>query len=212
MNSWQAAEWLAAAAILVAVIFGILTIRGAQKRRGKLLVAHTSTSLLAEGAGARLLEVTFRDITVPDPHLITIFIKNIGPYDLTSEHFHEKEPLKITVQGTWYGVVEQGRSTGGKLKICTEGIGADNAVVRFLPDHIPKGEELVVKFIVSGPSSPVVTGALVNVDIIEGETTSSAVLRALGRAALGAYIPLFVVLGEVLGNASGSFSTDSKRK
>lgn len=189
MSAWQTSEWLTFWGIVVAVIIGVLamviTVRVSRRRRGKLLVAHTSTILLTEGVSSSFLKVTYRDIPVQNPHLVTLLVKNIGPDDITSEHFHGGEPLVVSVKGTWYGIIETESTKGTKFSVLTDPIGDKNATVRFPPAHLPKGGEWRLKFIVSGPAIPEISGSLVNVDIVQGETTSSAVLRVLGEATLG---------------------------
>ncbi|MNW63762.1 hypothetical protein D3C74_419920 [compost metagenome] len=70
------------------------------------------------------------------------------------------------------------------MPVQTAAIGTSNATLSFLPAHLPKGAEWRVKCIVSGAATPTINGALINIDITEGETTSSTVLRAIAETTL----------------------------
>ncbi|WP_026541656.1 hypothetical protein [Paenarthrobacter nicotinovorans] len=182
MDKWTSGEWLAALAIVVSIVAigtGIWAARKFGTRRGRLLVAHATTRLLTSDSGVSELKVTFRDFDVQDPHLVSIIVKNIGPNDLTKEQF-EGGNFRIRLQNSkFYGVVKVASSDDDKPSLVTEGIGAQNMVVEFLPTLLPKGTEWTVDAIVSGPAEPQVLGRLVSTDITEGGTTSQAVLRAM---------------------------------
>ena len=81
-----------------------------------------------------------------------------------------------------YGLVQNKSSDGEKPTLeMSGGPGADDAVVRFQPTLFPKKTEGTVEAIVSGRAKPTVRGRLGNTDVVEGETTSRAVIGALAN-------------------------------
>lgn len=198
MDKWQTAEWLGFIAIIVAVLFGVAALIANRKfgnRRGRLLVAHTTSRLLASGSLSNYLKVTYRDFDVEDPHLVSLLLKNVGPHDITREQFEGGKFRIELLDSKLYGLVQNESSDGEKPSlIISGGIGAEDAVVGFQPTLFPKGTEWTVEAIVSGPAKPTVRGRLVNTDIIEGETTSQAVLGALANISS---LTVSTLLGEI---------------
>ena len=83
-------EWLAVAAIVVAILVGIATVivtRRAGNRRRRLVFACDVAPLLPPGHEEGPLQVTYRDLPVEDPHLVTVRFRNVGTLDVASEHF-----------------------------------------------------------------------------------------------------------------------------
>lgn len=167
---------------VVAIFTGIWVTRRFGNRRGRLLVAHNITPLLAPGSAINDLRVTYRDFDVEDPHLVSILLKNIGPNDITRGQFEDGGFRIELLHSKLYGLVQNESSDGEKPTLTmSDGIGTDDAVVRFQPTLFPKGTKWTVEAIVSGPAKPTVRGRLVNTDVIDGEATSPAVLGALAN-------------------------------
>lgn len=57
------------------------------------------------------LAVTFVDIPVPDPHLVTFTIRNIGPRHVASADFDRDQPRQVRFPGASYGVARASRAT-----------------------------------------------------------------------------------------------------
>lgn len=186
MEHWNTGEWLGLIAIVVAAILGVaglFAMRAWGTRRGKLLVTYSSTGLLAVKAAADKLKVTFDDNPVDDPHLVSVLLKNIGPRDITREHFDGRS-LVINLNCPLHGVLRLESSDGGWTSFNVDMDDAGLGIILIEPTHIPKGTELVIDCIVSGPANPEVGGRLVEADIVEGDPASSAVIQALSAAAV----------------------------
>lgn len=189
MDKWQASEWLSFVGIILAAVGIAAAIWAARTwgtRRCKLLVAYTTTGLLPLGATRSDVKLTFHDLPVTDPHLVTLRLKNIGSQDITRDHFDGGEPLKIALNSTLFGLVGSDGSDGAEPSIVVGAIGSQDAVVGFAPCLMPRGTEWVAEFIVSGSAAPKLRGRLVNTDIVEGESTSTQILRELTEVSFSA--------------------------
>lgn len=150
-------------------------------RRGKLLVAYSSTGLLAVKAAADELKVTFNDGPVDNPHLVSIVLKNIGSRDITREQF-DGRPLAIALNCPLYGVVKLESSDGGPTYFDQSEDGDGMGSILIEPSHIPKGTAWGIDCIVSGPANPKVGGRLIEADIVMGEPASSSLITAVALA------------------------------
>jgi hypothetical protein len=188
MGNWQLSEIIAFWALVVALVGIPITIWTTRKwgtRRSKLLVAFSSTGLLATQTASDNLKVSFRDLPVGDPHLVSVLVKNTGPNDITRDQFDGGKPLGIALNSILYGAVQIRSSDGISPGLITGGIGDKNAIVGFQPALLPKGTEWVADFIVSGPATPKVVGRLVNTDIVEGESGITPAVLHAARLLLG---------------------------
>src|SRR3712207_4896455 len=91
VEEWSVAEWLALGALVVALLALPLTIWATRRwgeRRSRLLFTYRSVPLLPRG-DRQLLKVTYRDLDVPEPHLVTLRLRNVGPKDIASGHFDQ---------------------------------------------------------------------------------------------------------------------------
>lgn len=103
----SAGIWIAIAGVIVGAIGIGATVLAARRwgnRRRKILFAWEQVPLLAAGADHGLLEVTYRDIPVENPHLVTVRVANVGASDVASDHFDAGLPLIVHLNCTMYGV------------------------------------------------------------------------------------------------------------
>ncbi|SEF11721.1 hypothetical protein SAMN04489740_4135 [Arthrobacter alpinus] len=198
MRNWTTSEWLAFLAIIAAIIIGVAAILATRtwgNRRGKVLVAYSSTRLLAVKPAADELKVTFNDAPVNNPHLLSLVLKNIGSRDITREQFDGRS-LSIELNCPLYGVVQIESSDGGPTYVDPDEDDHGMGFILIEPSHIPKGTSWGIDCIVSGPANPKVGGRLIEADIVMGETASSSVIKALaltvsevGEVAVAAAVP-----------------------
>jgi hypothetical protein len=167
---------------VVAIIVGVLAARRWGNRRMRLGFECRSTPLLPLGTstGQDLLKVTYRDFEVPDPHLVTINLRNVGPGDIASKRFDNGDPLILDLQCTMYGVTAASHPESTE----STAVGAP-AVIKIRPMLIPKGESIVVEAVVSGSASPDLLNPLVDTDLVPStEPISEALLDVLAAALL----------------------------
>jgi len=157
---------------VLAIIVGVFAARRWGNRRLRLLFNVTAIPLILGGAQSGLLKVTFRDIDVDDPHLVTIRLKNVGSADISSERFDAGRPLVVNLNCTMYGVV---KTTHPRSTVSTA-LGADG-VVQLTPQLIRRGEDRVVQAVVSGPPAPALDSPLVDTDIVSGPTYASELAK-----------------------------------
>lgn len=163
---------------VVAIVVGVMATRRWGNRRCRLLFDFRSVPLMPLGTPnvRGLLKVTFRDIEVPDPHLITIRFKNVGPADIASDRFDAGEPLAVTLNCKMYGLT----SNSHPYATTSTAVGA-NGVITLGPLLLRKGEEIVVEAIVSGASMPDLSSSLVDTDIVyPGDMRAEVAVGLLG--------------------------------
>lgn len=118
--------WIGWAALVVAVVAIPVTVWATRKwgnRNARLDLSVTAAAILPNGVKPGPLAVTYRDLPVDDPHLVTVALTNAGPRDLTSAHFDGAKPFVIRSDRMFYGVTE----SAGNPQISSPGVGAAGA-------------------------------------------------------------------------------------
>lgn len=158
----QSETWIVIAVTVVIGIATILATRAWGNRRRRLLLTWTSTPLLPVGRADGPLQVTYRDFAVPDPHLVTVTIHNLGPTDVTTSHFDSGSNVVINLQATtFYGVTASSHSD----TTLSQAVGSQDTRVEMRPMLLRKGEAWTVEAVVEGDADPVVTSPLIDTDI-----------------------------------------------
>lgn len=164
------AEVLTVIGIVSAVLVGSLAIWGTRRwgtRRRRLLFECNSTSLIPPSEDTqRLLKVTYRDLEVAEPNLVTVRLRNVGPADIASIHFDAGKPLTIRLNAIMYGL------TGGAYpthNTVSTAVGA-RGEIGVGPQLLRRNEEWVFEAVVSGEARPELESPLVDTDIVDVET------------------------------------------
>lgn len=186
MDKWTNSDWLTFASIVVggvltigAIAFGIWAARRWGTRRGKLLLAYNVTALMPSGEPHKDLGFTYKGFPLRDPQLVTLRLKNVGPHDITRDHFDQDTPLWVGLEATFMGLLRTASTIGPSPRVTMWAIGTENAEIGFNPGHLPKNAEWTVELLTEGDAAPEMRGLLINTDIEEGESSSSKVLREL---------------------------------
>jgi hypothetical protein len=174
MDTKTILEAVAIGVAVIAIIVGVLAVRRWGNRRLRLLFESTAIPLILGGAQSGLLKVTFRDVDVEDPHLVTILLKNVGPADISSDRFDAGRSLVVRLNCTMYGLV---KTTHPESTVSTA-LGAEG-VVELLPQLLRRGEERLVQAVVSGPPVPVLDSPLIDTDVVSGPTYTSELAQGL---------------------------------
>lgn len=158
--------WLGWAALGVAILSIPITVWATREwgsRRAQVEISVEATPLLPENARDGLLEVTFRDIRVENPHLVAVSVKNVGPRDLATDTFDAGLPVAIGFDNTFYGLT----SVAGGMRIESPAIGASDksAVVRLGPGLLKRGTAWSFSAITTGPVEVTVDSPLIDTDI-----------------------------------------------
>lgn len=162
----DAGTWLGLAALVVAILAipaTILATRRWGNRRARLDVEIDAIPLLPEGVGSALLEVTYRDIPVSAPHLVTVMLRNSGPRDLASGMFDNGRSITVKFDQTFYGLT----AVNGGVQTISPGIGsrADEAVVRVKPALLKRGSSWSFSAVTTGPVEVEVDAPLIDTDV-----------------------------------------------
>lgn len=162
----DAGTWLGLAALVVAILAipaTILATRHWGNRRARLDVEIDAIPLLPEGVGPGLLEVTYRDIPVSAPHLVTVMLRNSGPRDLASGMFDNGRSITLKFDQTFYGLT----AVNGGVQTISPGIGAraDEAVVRVKPALLKRGSSWSFSAVTTGPVEVDVDAPLIDTDV-----------------------------------------------
>ncbi|WP_163166002.1 hypothetical protein [Arthrobacter sp. Alg241-R88] len=186
MDKWTSSEWLAFWSIVIggviaiaAIFFSIWAARRWGNRRGRLLLAYHVTNLMPTGGPREGLGFTYKGMPVNDPQLVTLRLKNVGPHDITRDHFDQNQPLWVGLDATFMGLIRTTSTVGYSPGMAMQAIGTEKAQIGFNPGHLPRKAEWMAEFLVEGTAVPSLRGLLINTDIDEGESGSRKVLREL---------------------------------
>jgi hypothetical protein len=167
---------------LVAIPVTILATRRWGNRRAVLTYTVEVNPLLPEADQTRGLAVTYRDMAVPNPHLVTITLANSGSRDITSESFDAGRPLLICFTGTFYGLTASSGSPS--LTMPAIGTAGENAALEFRPKLLKRRESWTVSLIVGGAFEATVDSSLVDTDLRFVNPDSATYQRAIVMAML----------------------------
>jgi hypothetical protein len=101
------AAFLGVAALIVAVLAIPLTIWATRQwgtREARVNFGIDSIPLLPEQAGRGLVQVTYRDIPVDAPHLVSVTFRNTGPRDIGTTMFDNGRSISVRFDQTFYGL------------------------------------------------------------------------------------------------------------
>jgi hypothetical protein len=158
--------WLGAAGLIIAIIAIPASILGTRQwgnRRARVQFFFTSIPLLPDGTREGLLEVTYRDVPVSSPHLVSVTLRNTGPRDVPSAAFDDGRPISISFNQTFYGLT--GVRGGARTVSPALGSPAKEAIVRLEPGLLKRGEEWSFSAVLTGPVEVSITSPLVDTDI-----------------------------------------------
>lgn len=183
MSKWDSATWVTIAIGLTAISTSIWAARQWGDRRGRLVFAFEYVRLLPEDGGRGLLTVSYRDIEVDNPYLLSLRLENVGSRDIPSTRFDGSKPIEIHLGATVFGLIRPPSSGARKIEVMSTAIGS-TAPLTVRPQLIGKGDTWIGDVLVSGQPAPTLQHSLVDVDIVEGERTSSAVAFELAAEIL----------------------------
>ncbi|MGA6208066.1 hypothetical protein ACPESR_25265 [Nocardia testacea] len=160
-------NWVAVAALIVAVVGIPLSIWATRRwgnRRAQLEIGVTATPLLPEGADGPL-QVTYRDIAVAKPYLVSVTLRNVGPRDISTATFDSGRPITVRFDETFYGLT----STDGGVRAVAPAIGSsgEQAVVRIEPGLLKQQAEWSFSAVTTGPVEVSVDAPLIDTDVQE---------------------------------------------
>ncbi|MBD2764458.1 hypothetical protein IEE91_04445 [Kocuria sp. cx-455] len=159
-------------------------------RRAHLAVEVYANPLLPVDARSGLLEVTYRDIPVEEPHLVSVTLRNVGPRDVATKMFDGGRSITVKFDHTFYGIT----ATQGDFEITSPGIGAkEGAIVSMSPGLLKRGESWSFSAVTSGPVDVTVDTPLIDTDVraVErAEDSSSMITLKVSAFGVTAEIPL----------------------
>ena len=163
-------EWLAVAALAVAVVaipVAIWATRRWGNRRARVEFQFMSLPLLPSDAREGLLEVTYRDVPVKDPHLVSVTLRNTGPKDISTSTFDSDCPIVIRFDQTFYGLT----SVQGGVNTVSPAIGAraTDSRVELRPGLLKRGNAWSFSAVLSGPVEVKVDSPLIDTDVREAD-------------------------------------------
>lgn len=156
--------WIGLAALLVAILAIPTTIFATRQwgnRRARLEVEVSATPLLPAAARPGLLEVTYREIPVKEPYLVSVTLRNSGPRDVATKMFDGERSITAKFDQTFYGLT----ATQGGIEVASPGIGAEAAIVAVRPGLLKRGESWSFSAVTSGPVDVAVDAPLIDTDV-----------------------------------------------
>lgn len=179
--------WIALVVALASIPITVWATRRWGNRRAKVSISVTSTPLIPDDATR--LAVTYRDIPVESPHLVTVVMRNTGPRDVASSMFDSGNPTVVSFDSTFYGVT----ATRGGVQLISSGIGATppDSKVGIAPALLKRKSEWAFSVVVTGPVEAELRSTLVDTDLIEEvSATDSGAKLSLQLAGLRAEFPI----------------------
>lgn len=178
---------VAIVALVVAVLgipAAILATRQWGNRRARVDLYLRTTPLLPEGASPGLLQLSYRDLLVDNPHLVEVSLINVGPKDIPSVLFDSGKPITVRFDQTFYGVI----GVAGGAKLLLPALGAEAGTpVEVRPSLLKRGESWTFTAVLSGAAKATVEAPLVDTDLRVLDTSGAPVTKvrisALGLTA-----------------------------
>lgn len=147
---------------IVAIVVTVVVTRRYGNRRAVLAWATETTPLIPDLAESSHLEVTYRDIPVRDPVLVTVVMINSGPRDISSDMFDSSAPIKVRIGGEFYGMTR----VEGDVAMVLPAIGSkgDESVVLIRPQLLKRRQSWSFSAVASGDTRVSVRLPLINTD------------------------------------------------
>lgn len=203
MSTWTSSEWLAAAALVVAILaipITVLATRAYGNRRSRLLFNWNAVPLLPERDEDGLVKVQYRHFDVDRPHLVTISLANIGPTDISSAMFDQGRGIRVDLVNTvFYGVVSS-PPPKERGSLTSQAIGSKDSCIVLGPGLLRRGQVWTVEVLVSGEPQTELTSSLINTDIVRSTEDGLTVGMRFGSVSVRAALPF-------VGSISASAST-----
>jgi hypothetical protein len=160
---------------VIAIIVGLLAARRYGNRRAVVLFTHDLTQLIPDlpHSAKDLLKVEYRDIPVPDPHLLSLRLQNVGPRDIASSSFDAGRPVTIKTNCKFYGFV----SLSHPKRTVGRAIGSDG-VIDIMPMLLKTAEAWEVSAIISGKPAIEIDAPLVDVNVLDKKTFDAKVAQS----------------------------------
>ncbi len=136
---------------------------GSQVGNSATTASLSSPPLLPPDSRPGLLEVTFRDIPVPNPHLVTLRLQNLGLSDVATHHFDSGAPVRVVFKCRFFGLTSSSRPA----VTVSPAIG-DDGWVELRPTLLRRGDEWAVQAVVEGVAAPELFSPLIDADVVEG--------------------------------------------
>lgn len=186
------AEWLALAALVVAAMAVPITIWATRRwgnRSARLEVSVTSAPLLPADVRHGLLVVTYRDVAVARPHLVSVSLRNTGPRDVSSEMFDGGRAIAIGFDQTFYGLTE---TKGSPLTVAAPvGAPAGPALVQLGPGLLKRGERWTFSAVTTGPVEVAIDAPLVDTHLrYESPDEGRAITVRMSVLGLSVEVPI----------------------
>ncbi|NED97127.1 hypothetical protein G1H11_17655 [Phytoactinopolyspora alkaliphila] len=164
----ETGDWLALTAIIVAVMsipIAVLATRHWGNRRARISYDIATVPMIPSDAEQGPLQISYHEIPVERPHLVTVTLDNTGPRDLTSDMFDGGAPISVHFDQTFYGLTN--REGGVNTLSSALGSSGDDAVVYIKPGLLKRGNRWSFSAVVSGPVIVNCSAPLANTDFVD---------------------------------------------
>lgn len=170
-------DWLSLAALIVAVVaipIAVLATRRWGTRRRRLRFSWEVTPLLPvpQLDNREQVKVTYKDIPVSNPHLVTIRLANVGPVDVSRANFDGDENVVVKLNCIMYGITD---TTHPDHTVATA-VG-ETGKIFLTPLLLKRSEEWIVEAIVSGSPEPELSCPLADTDVTCGTADDYKLIR-----------------------------------
>ncbi|MCC9068266.1 hypothetical protein [Arthrobacter cryoconiti] len=169
-------SWFGLAAFVVATVAipaAVLATRYWGNRRACPEMEIHATPLLPKNARPGLLEVTYGDIPLDEPHLVPVTLRNSGPRDLSSGMLDGGRSITVKFDQTFCGLT----AVHGGIETRSPAIGA-SAVVSVGPGVLKCGESWSFSAVTTGPGDVTVGAPRIITDVQAAVPAEKAASRS----------------------------------
>jgi hypothetical protein len=184
---------LALSALVVAILATPVTVWATRQwgnRRARVEFVFSSTPLLPDQVSPGLLAVTFRDIPVKDPHLVSVTLRNTGPRDISTATFDNDRPMSVRFNQTFYGLT----AVRGGAHTVSPAVGTppEDAIVQLKPLLLKRGEAWSFSAVLSGPVEVSIDAPLIDTEVgqVIPEDDRPEITVKLSALGVSAEVPL----------------------
>lgn len=207
----QLSDWLAVAAIGVAVIAIPATMWATRRwgnERQRLVFGFESIPLLERWPRntRNQVRIIFADHEIHDPHLLMISLHNIGPADISSDHFDRGRNIYINLTNCEVFLLMS--STHPDDTLIFPG---DRGQVGLHPILLKRKDSWRVEVIVAGSPIPVPEFPLIDTDILDRATINANLARSFALRVLRVIGPVIPGAGAILSAIDALPQGDSGR-
>jgi hypothetical protein len=172
---------VAVAAVAVPVVMSLHTRRERKEAeararadvRNRVSFNSTARAIVSDRFQSAI-EVSYLGRPLTRPWVLDITLTNVGTHDITSRHFHDGEPLWLSLRNARVVALLEQHSGSPNWRVLAD---AEESRIGISPMHLPVGTRLSFTCLIDGESPHLNVGALVDTDFGDAPSTTTSKSR-----------------------------------